>query len=421
MVSKRTRKLIVSVDPGLNCALAILSLDGIPILLESHREWPLEKIIERIREFGEPTIVSSDVSPAPSLLEELSRKFNAILFEPAIPLSSDEKQKLAKIYAERYGINPQNAHEVDALAAAIKAYHYYKGKFEQVDAKLRELGHNIPSELVKDLVTKGYSIINAIKMLMEKRPEPEKRAVEKTAEDERFRETIKRLMGKLMLEKERNRLLKDTNRMLNMRIKELEREVASLKAALERIHSEEVAKIRREKEYQRLLEEIRVLRSRLAEQEIQIESYKRMLNHLQRISDASVRGGLILLKPIESFTREGLEKAFKLYDIKIGDIVLILDPSGGGSITARSLIMRGIKAAIVKGRMSHQALEVFEEHSVPIIPSDKVNIIWIEGLPYVNQEEVKKLIKGWEEEKSTSSLEMLKSIMKEHLRDISKG
>lgn len=421
MVFKRARKLIIGVDPGLNCALAILSLEGIPILLESRREWPLEKIIERIREFGEPTIVSSDVSPAPSLLEELSRKFNAILFEPAISLSSDEKQKLAKIYSERYGISPQNAHEIDALAAAVKAYHYYKSKFEQADAKLKELGCNIPSELVKDLVAKGYRITSAIKLLAEKNSEREQVLTGKPDGEERLKETIKRLVEKLMLERERNRLLRETNRMLNMRIRELEEEVESLKAALKRARSDEAAKIRREREYQRLLEEVRVLRSRLAEQEAQVESYRRMLEHLQRVGDASIRDGMVLLKPIEAFTREGLEKAFKLYDIRFGDIVFILDPSGGGPATAKSLIMRGIKAAVVRGRMSHQALEVFEEYSVPIISAEKVNIVWIEGLPYANQEEVKRLIKDLEERKTVDSIETLRSIMNEHLRDVSRG
>jgi len=46
------QKLIVGVDPGLNCGLAILRLDGTPILIESHRGWSLANIIERVREIG---------------------------------------------------------------------------------------------------------------------------------------------------------------------------------------------------------------------------------------------------------------------------------------------------------------------------------------------------------------------------------
>ncbi|MEM0050032.1 MAG: DUF460 domain-containing protein [Candidatus Bathyarchaeia archaeon] len=417
--SGRTRKLIVGVDPGLNCGLAILSIDGAPILVESRREWPIAKIIERIREFGEPTIISSDVSPAPSLLEILSRKLNAILFEPTISMSTEEKQKISKIYAEYYGVNPQNVHEMDALAAAVKAYHYYKNKFEQVDAKLRELGCDLPPDDVKDLVARGYSIATAIRILSAENSKREYTFVESpSGESMKLKETIKRLTEKLMLEKERNRLLQAANRELQSRIKDLEAEIETLKATLERVYSGEAAQMRREKEYQRLLEEIRVLKSKIAEQEAQIESYKRMLSHLQHLDEISAKEGLTLLKPIESFTKEGLERAFKIYNIKVGDITFILDPSGGGSTTARSLVMRGIRAVIVRGKMSHHALEVFEEYNIPVIPADKVNIRWIEGLPYVDEEEIKRIIKTSENMRSIGALKMLKSIINDHLREI---
>ncbi|MEM1515013.1 MAG: DUF460 domain-containing protein [Candidatus Bathyarchaeia archaeon] len=416
--SERTKKLIVGVDPGLNCALAILSFDGAPILLESRREWPLEKIIERIREFGEPTIISSDVSPAPSLVEKLSRRLNSILFEPAISMSADEKQKLAKIYAERYGIEPKNIHEVDALAAAIKAYNYYKNKFEQIDAKLKELGCNVSPDHVKDLVVRGYSVANVIRILLEGNVKRKQTIIEGSSGEERLKETIRRLMEKLMLERERNKLLRSINRELQMKIKELETKIGDLNETLKKAYSEETAKIRREREYQRLLEEIRVLRNRLAEQESQIEYYMKILSHIQHIGEASSKEKLILLKPIESFTKEGLERAFRLYNIKVGDIVFILDPSGGGPTTAKNLVTRGVKAVIVKGKMSHYPLEVFEEHSMPVIPAEKLNIVWVDGLPYADQEEIKRLTKNSETVKSIDTIKTLKSIVNDHLREI---
>ncbi|MEM2273147.1 MAG: DUF460 domain-containing protein [Candidatus Bathyarchaeia archaeon] len=416
--SERARKLIIGVDPGLNCGLAILSLDGTPILIESHREWPLAKIVERIREFGEPTIISSDVSPSPNLLEKLSRKMNAILFEPAIPMSSEEKQRLSKIYAERYGVKTQNIHEEDALAAAVKAYHHYKNKFEQVDAKLRELGCNLPPDHVKDLVARGRSISNAIKILSGVDAKHEYIIENNSEGKEKLKEAIKRLTEKLMLERERNRLLQAANRELQSKIKELEAKIESLKVALDKVHSRETAQIRREREYQHLLEEIRVLRNKIAEQETQIETYRRMLSHLQHLDEISTKERLTLLKPIESFTREGLERTFKVYDVRVGDIVFILDPSGGGPATAKSLVIRGVKAVIVGGKISHHALEVFEEYHVPVISADKVKIRWINGLPYADKEEIKKIIKSRETLKPINTLDMLKSIINDHLREI---
>lgn len=415
-----TRRLIVGVDPGLNCGLAILALDGAPLLVESHRGWSLEKVIERIIGVGEPTIISSDVSPAPSFLRKLSRKLNAVLFEPVISMGSEEKHKLAQTYVERYGIRVENAHEVDALAAAVKAYQHYKNKFEQVDTRLKEMGIDLPPDDVKNLVARGYSIARAIKILRE--PEMAKEpimAVRGAATPkERMKAVVEELTARLMLERERSRRLRAANRELQAKIRALEMEIEGLREALDRARSEQTAQIRREREYQRLVEEIGFLKARIAELEAQIESYRQMISRLQQIGELESRDGLIMLKPIEAFTREGLEKAFRLYNIRVGDVAFILDPSGGGPTTAERLARRGIKAVVMRGAMSHQALEVFEKYYVPVIPADKINIRWIDGLPYTDPEEIKRIIKSGDVIRSSDDLRMLKTIIDEHLKEI---
>jgi predicted RNase H-like nuclease (RuvC/YqgF family) len=416
------QKLIVGVDPGLNCGLAILKLDGTPILIESHRGWSLANIIERVREIGEPTIVSSDVSPAPSLLERLSIKLNAVLFEPALSMSAEEKHRLVKSYVERYNVRVENAHEVDALAAAIKAYQHYKNKFERVDAKLKEIGSDLTPDDVKDLVARGYSVTRAIKTLEGRVSSKMLSPVKRTETlEEKMRKTIKELTERLILERERNRLLKAANKELQLKIRGLIAEIEELKGALEKARSEQAAQIRREREYQRLIEEIKTLQNRILEQEAQIKAYKQMLEHFQHLSSIESREKLILLKPIESFTREGLEKSFRIYNVRVGDVVFILDPSGGGSTTAEILAKRGVRAIVIRGVMSHQALETFERYLVPVIPADNINIKWIEGLPYADPEEIKKIVKEGKTIKSSNGLETLKAILEDHLREVKEG
>ncbi|MEM2820101.1 MAG: DUF460 domain-containing protein, partial [Candidatus Bathyarchaeia archaeon] len=383
---------MVGVDPGLNCGLAILTLDGKPILVESHRGWSLAKILERIISVGKPTIISSDVSPAPELLRRLSKKLNAVLFEPIISMGSEEKHKLAQAYVERYGIKVENAHEIDALAAAIKAYQHYKNKLEQVDERLKRANEDLFPDDVKDLVIRGYSITRAIKTLKELRVPGEPAVILSASNrEERMREIIEELTNKLMLEREKVMRLRAVNRELQLKIRDLEVEIKGLREALEKSRSEQIAQIRREREYQRLVEEINSLRNRISELEAQIEIYKRTINQLQQIGDLESREGLTLLKPIEAFTREGLDKAFRLYGIKVGDIVFILDPSGGGRTTAERLAKRGVRAIILRDLMAHEALEVFERYHVPVIPADKVSIRWIDGLPYANPNEIKRI------------------------------
>ncbi|MBS7606338.1 DUF460 domain-containing protein [Candidatus Bathyarchaeota archaeon] len=410
---------MVGVDPGLNCGLAILTLDGKPILVESHRGWSLAKILERIISVGKPTIISSDVSPAPELLRRLSKKLNAVLFEPIISMGSEEKHKLAQAYVERYGIKVENAHEIDALAAAIKAYQHYKNKLEQVDERLKRANEDLFPDDVKDLVIRGYSITRAIKTLKELRVPGEPAVILSASNrEERMREIIEELTNKLMLEREKVMRLRAVNRELQLKIRDLEVEIKGLREALEKSRSEQIAQIRREREYQRLVEEINSLRNRISELEAQIEIYKRTINQLQQIGDLESREGLTLLKPIEAFTREGLDKAFRLYGIKVGDIVFILDPSGGGRTTAERLAKRGVRAIILRGLMAHEALEVFERYHVPVIPADKVSIRWIDGLPYANPNEIKRIIKEGGIVKQSSEHEMLRAILEEHLREI---
>lgn len=414
------RKLIVGVDPGLNCGLAVLTFDGAPVLIESRRGWSLTKLIERIVNLGEPAIISSDVSPAPSFLERLSKKLNAVLFEPAISMSVEEKHQMARAYMERYNVKVNNVHEIDALAAALKAYQHYKNKFEQIDTKLKNVEGGPSPDNVKDLVIRGYSVARAVKVLRGLSASKTLTTVRSgSSQEEKLRNLVKELEERLMLERERVRLLRDINRELHLKIKMLNAEIGKLKEALKNVRSEQTVQIRREREYRRLVEEISSLKSKISERESQIEAYRQALAHFQRLSDLELKEGLTLLKPIESFTKYGLEKSFKLYDVKAGDSVLILDSSGGGPATAELLLRRGVKAVISKGAMSYQALEIFENYHVPVIPADKINIRWIEGLPYADPEEMKKLIREGKTMKASNKFEILKTILDDHLRELS--
>ena len=62
------KRLIVEVDPGVTVGLAALSLDGVPISVDSRRNWTFSDLIKAISELGEPTIISSGVTPASALL-----------------------------------------------------------------------------------------------------------------------------------------------------------------------------------------------------------------------------------------------------------------------------------------------------------------------------------------------------------------
>jgi len=409
----------VGVDPGVTVGLAILSLDGQPILVESRRDWGLSEIVKIISELGEPTIISSDVSPASEVLEQLSHKLNAVLFVPSISMGADEKRQVARDYADLYGLKLKNAHESDALAAAVKAYKHYERKFEHVEARIRDLSIKVSVEDVKDLVVRGYSMKRAIQHLQGvekyKAPVVMKKRIPK---EERLKNLIEELQDRLAKEREKLKQLRQTNRKLQARIKTLEAEILSLRETIKEIQSKQSLEVRREREYTLLMDELEKTKAKVREYSLKLEDYKRRFDEMQRLRELESQGRRVLLKPIETFTDRGLRKAFQLYGIRAGDSVLLLDPSGGGAATAEELAKRGVKTVVIEGQMSHNALEIFEKYMIPVVSHDDLKIEWIEGLPYVDSESLRGAIKKAGKREASTIYRQIKTILEDHRREI---
>jgi len=413
------KKLIVGVDPGVTVGLAVLSLDGQPILVESRRDWSLSGLVKRISELGEPTLISSDVSPASEILENLSHKLNAVLFVPSISMGADEKRQIARDYADFYGLKLKNSHEADALAAAVKAYRHYEKKLHHVEARIRRMPIKVSAEEVKDLVLRGYSTKQAVQYLQSAEKYKAPPIVIKTIpKEEKMKNLIKELQDRLAYERRKLKYLRQANKKLREKIKSLEAEILSLKETIKEIRSEQSADVRREREYSLLLDELKKTKAKVKEYSIKLEEYKRRFNDMQRLRNLENRGRLILLKPVESFTDRGLRKAFKLYGIRAGDSVLLLDSSGGGATTAEELVKRGVKTVVTRGAMSHHALEVFEKYMIPVVSNDDLKIEWIEGLPYADSESLRKAIKEAGKGEALTIYGQIKTLLEDHRREI---
>jgi len=413
------KKLIVGIDPGVTVGLAVLSLDGQPILVESRRDWSLPELVKRISELGEPTLISSDVSPASEILENLSHKLNAVLFVPSISMGADEKRQIAREYADFFGLKLNNAHEADALAAAVKAFKHYEKKLAHVEARIKRMPIKVSAESVKDLVVRGYSAKQAVQYLQSAEKYRAPPIVIKTIpKEEKMKNLIRELQDRLAYERRKSKSLRQANKRLREKIESLKAEVLSLKEIIKKVQSEQSAEVRREREYSLLLDELKDAKAKIKEYSLKLEEYKRRFNDMQRLRNLESQGRLILLKPIESFTDKGLRKAFKRYGIRAGDSVLLLDPSGGGATTAEELVKRGVKTVVIKGVMSHHALETFEKYMIPVVSYDDLKIEWIEGLPYADSESLRKTIKETGKGETLTIYSQIKTILENHRREI---
>lgn len=415
------KQLIIGVDPGTNCGLAILTLDASPLYLKSRKGLTRGEITRIVMDYGTPLLVGADVTPVPEFVSKLATMLNAVLFAPESVVEASEKREITRIYAEQHKIKLRNPHARDALAAAIKAFQHYRNKFEQVEGEVRRLEVPVSMEEVKALVVRGQPIQRAIDFLS-----PNK-AKEETEEPQDLQERgpsvkeyevkIRALQDKISFYKEQSKQLKESNEQLVNEERQLEDTVQQLTKALEGMRGKEARELKKGREYQRLTKEIVTLRRELTKERGAVQRLEKRLETLRYYRGLESKGDIVFLKPVETFTRDGLEKAYQLYDIKRGDVILFLDASGGGASTAEEVVRRGVKAVVSKTTMAHQAKDVFEQYEVNVVPFRALRLEWVEGYPYVEAEELNSAIHTGAEFKKREKDENLLDIVEAYQRE----
>ncbi|MCD6398622.1 MAG: DUF460 domain-containing protein [Candidatus Aenigmarchaeota archaeon] len=153
------KRIIVGIDPGITAGIAILSLDGEVLSLESKRNFKKSEIINYIISSGSPTIIATDKSSPPKIIEKINANFDSILYSPKNDLSQKEKFELTREHKLK------NTHQRDALAAALSAFLRYSELIEKVDKNLAEKNLFNKKDEVKDMIIKKKinNIKNAIR------------------------------------------------------------------------------------------------------------------------------------------------------------------------------------------------------------------------------------------------------------------
>ncbi len=132
--------LIVGVDAGATAAFAVVDLDGNFVDVGSGRGWGAAELALRVSKYS-PKVVACDTNPPNALSKKLAALFGAKLFFPKRSLSV-----LEKLFATR-DFGCKNAHERDALAAALKAFHLVQNKLKQAHRHFSQRGVPPGSEM----------------------------------------------------------------------------------------------------------------------------------------------------------------------------------------------------------------------------------------------------------------------------------
>ena len=417
--SAKSKKLIAGIDPGTTCGVAVLTLGGEPLYLDSHKGLTRAEITDLLIKIGQTVLVAADVSPAPQFVEKLAKSIDATLFTPKTTLEVAEKQELASACSKLCKVEVKDTHQRDALAAAIKALQQFKNKFEQAETRIRELGVQVSIDEVKALIVKGYSIQRAIELLLPKPVKVEKpiEKVPRIGFSNETRKLIEQLREKISIQSDQIERLRTQNERLTCQIEALQASLSEARSELEKTRAEPMAAIRREREYQSLQREIENLRKQIASLNVEMLQYRQRLEALRRMKELESKGEVILLKPVEAFTQAGLEKAIQLYEIKRDDIVLFLNASGGGASTAEVLAKRGVKAVVTCTAMSHQAEEKFKVYRIPILPVEKIQVEWVEGYPYAKISEIESELRKLLEAERVEAEQKLKKLIEDYRKE----
>ena len=396
-------------DPGLTVGIAILDLCGNVISTKSCKEMARAEVIKYIIGHGKTVLIATDVYPVPKNVRKLASTLNSKIYSPVKTFTVSSKTELVDSYLNEISSTkyPGNAHERDALAAAIKTYKHYQNKLGQIEKRTEKLGLTAEEvDEIKSMVIMDRPISSAIDDVL-KIPErkddllPQIEEIENDIEsidEEKLKsieEAVRKLKHKIKSQERQIHNLKKKNKLIKKDVRHYKKKNSKLENKIEKLHYEYSKDILRKKEISSKVSIIKGLQEKYTQERALREKLEENLRSMKEIRVMELSEKAVPVKIIESFTREKIKEAMDYWTIKKGDIVLLSSSEGGGSQTASLLIDMGIKAVIAVDKMSHPAEEEFEKNMVPVLDTKKVDLEMIDEFAVIERDILDKEIENW--------------------------
>jgi len=402
---KSDRGLIVGIDPGPNTGIAVLNFAGKILFNDSLRSVARGDIIRELTLLGDPALIAADVTPPPDFVIKIAKMLKANVYYPEKLYSADEKSSLVDNYASSENIDIKGAHKRDALFAAIKAFNKYKTLFEKVDSELSEIEDIRLRNEVKQLVIKeDLNIQEAIADVKQRQvviERPEIKRPEEVVLTENEQNLVDKIDAlKALSERQTTHIenLEDMNIEAQELLEKYSRENREFEKRIKKITKQQNQELRRDRAIRTRDDELNFLRGRVKDLESELTKVKGIISDLKRMIVMGSNRIVVPMKVIFEFSREGIEKTIERMNIEAFDLVLLVDPSGGGQKTAEMLIEREVRAVICKGNnISNQAMEAFLQANIPVL--FQMPIRQIDDIAVVYYDELEQAISAWEEQR----------------------
>ncbi len=382
----------------------------------SFKEITRAEIINYIIGYGKTVLISTDVYPPPKMVRKLATTLNAKIHGPNRDMSVESKVNLVESYLSEVSSanniknnvdSPQNDHERDALAAAIRTYKKYQVKLLHAENRSHNAG--LPPEQVEDIkimLIEGKAIGTAIQSVIELNHEMEvNEAVLETdnisSDSESLLETdttpsvVTKLRKKIRNQERQINNLKARNGSLEGEIKDNQLNMRKLQSKLDKLYYQYNNDILYKKEVASKISLIAKLQEEFNEEKalrMELEENLKSMNSVQLVNPSE---NSVPVKIIENFTREGILKACEYWKIKRDDIVLLKNSEGGGSQTALLLINMGVRAVLIMDKVSHYAEEEFERNMVPLLQAETLDLKIIDQFAIVNPKSLEMELDKW--------------------------
>ncbi|MCG3224558.1 MAG: hypothetical protein H7647_08840, partial [Candidatus Heimdallarchaeota archaeon] len=170
--------------------------------------------------------------------------------------------------------------------------------------------------------------------------------------------------------------------------------------------------LQREKAFIVKENEISFLREKMNNLEEELERYADRVDELKKVSLLRGIEGWVPLKVIRKFSQEEIENTVKAYGLGPGDVVLILDSTGGGGKTAEQLLSYKIKGMICNvDHLSYNAKLKLFEAEIPMAKPAEVEIIRIDEIAVIKEEDLQKMLELAKKELDIKMVEKKEGIL----------
>lgn len=402
---KSNRGLIVGIDPGHNTGIGILNFAGKIMHVDTLRSVARGDVIREITEIGDPIIIAADVTPPPSFVEKIAKMLNATLYYPNKLLSAMEKKQIVDDFTEDQQRRIKGSHKRDALSAAIKAYHHYEELLEKINKEL-QAPEDLPlrNKVKKIVLKEGRNIQETIELVREQQKKIE-RPIIKQEEEREFTELEEKLQEKVeslkeLVDRQMTQIdnLEDMNEDLTKKLSDAQKEKGRLKRKIKRITRKRNQELRRDETIKRKNDEIHFLREKATNLGQELKKYKKIISDLKRMIVMNATKVIVPMKVVREFSREGIEETVERMNIEPYDVVLLMNPSGGGQNTAELLIEKDVRAIVcAENTISDPAMEAFIQANVPVLFD--MSIRQIDDIAVTYFDELEQAIKDWEDQR----------------------